>query len=296
MSRYPLKFIAIIGLLMPCAAWAEGPPDYEGLLVDSRDEFRLSKNETLRYKIAVCLDNLGKLAEARNEYQLFLKNAPSPSEREVTIVQNCLTRIDPQVALLKLAVSPEGSTVNIDGQPVEGVAPFSIPWAIEPGDHLVEVSFEGYENHRQQVSIEPGETGEVQVALEPSRPPPSPRRISPAWFASTLGLAAALAVGGIVTGVYALRAVDDFALELNPCRGGDLQACDDGDTIADRGEALGRASTGLFVSSGVLAATAFALAFFTEWHRSESGDDAAVSLNPIVSTSSFGLLLEVSIR
>jgi hypothetical protein len=291
---------------------AVGQGDFEHALTCFREALVLLENPAVRYNIASCLDNLGRLPEARNEMELYLSQAQVTAARRQQVQQR-MAVIGAQVGLLELDVTPDGASVTIDGNAVEGVAPFSVPWAVSPGGHQIEVTLEGYQPHDGTVSVGQGATRTVDVPLEPIPPPPpvlpppppppptERHRLSPAWFGATLGLAAALAVGGIATGALALQREEEFPEQLSLCQGGDRQACGTGRTIAEEGEALGHASTGLFISSGVVAAAAFVLIFFTEWRRDGGHEASNVSwfLTPMgmgrSSHSGSGFILDASI-
>jgi hypothetical protein len=182
------------------------------------------------------------------------------------------------------------------------------------GEHQVEVSLAGYVAYSGTVSVASGETRpwEVTLSEEEGGTPevhvggdtttPERHRLTPAWFGVTLGLAGALAVGGVVTGALVYQRGDEFLDKALDCQDGNSQACRDSRANANEGEALGRACTGLFISSGVVAAAAFVMIFFTEWHREASGEASNVrfGLTPLglgrASNSGSGFVLDASFQ
>jgi len=133
--------------------------------------------------------------------------------------------------------------------------------------------------------VEPPETEPApDTALEsPGEPPlePAPtsrRRLSSAWFWSSLGLAAALAVGGAVTGGLVMRAGDEYDQLRDDYLGGNTDAYDQGRDTRDRAESLATVTNVLFPISGVFAAAALVLAFFTDFGGEGEGSASVLSL------------------
>jgi hypothetical protein len=120
--------------------------------------------------------------------------------------------------------------------------------------------------------VEPEPEPVAEPAVEPA--PSSRRGLSPAWFWSTLGLAAALAIGGTVTGALVLSAGEEYEQLRDDYIGGDAGAYARGMDTRDRAEDLATATNVLFPVAGVFAAAALVLVFFTEFRGDESGSSA----------------------
>jgi hypothetical protein len=58
---------------------------------------------------------------------------------------------------------PQGASVSIDGEPIDGLTPVSVP--LEPGSHRIEITKDGYQAWRGQVLVKAKETAHVEVTL-----------------------------------------------------------------------------------------------------------------------------------
>lgn len=64
---------------------------------------------------------------------------------------------------IKVASTPPGASVSIDGKPVVGVTPLET--GITPGSHAVTVKLDGYKPATEQVQIAPGKVADLNVTL-----------------------------------------------------------------------------------------------------------------------------------
>jgi PEGA domain len=64
---------------------------------------------------------------------------------------------------IKVASTPPGASVSIDGKPVAGVTPLEA--GITPGSHAVTVTLAGYKPATEKVQIAPGKVADVNVTL-----------------------------------------------------------------------------------------------------------------------------------
>src|SRR5439155_20517937 len=65
---------------------------------------------------------------------------------------------------VRLAVEPAGATITIDGREL-GRAPLA-PFSLAAGNHVIEVSAEGYKAQRREVTIAAGVPLSLAIALE----------------------------------------------------------------------------------------------------------------------------------
>ena len=278
------------------AALADG--DHAGALPELQTAFELSRDPELRYDLGRCHRELGHLVEARQEFQLYLAEVdPSqiPAERRQAVEQ-ALAELDAGVALLEIRVPVDGAVVRVDGRDV-GRSPLLDPVAVEPGQHEITVTAEDQPPFSREVNVTAGERSSVEVvfgaAEEPVDPQPgdtpvvqpsgseqptSRRRLSQAWFWGSLGLAAALAVGGTVTGALVMSTGAEYDDLTTRCLGGEADACSQGPDTRSRGETLRTTTNVLFPIAGGFAAVAVILAFFTDWHGEESSASSRFQL------------------
>lgn len=64
---------------------------------------------------------------------------------------------------------PRGISVSIDGEPVGDSSPVTIP-DVEPGEHLIEITGDGFEPSTRSVNLADGALVPLEIELEPSTP------------------------------------------------------------------------------------------------------------------------------
>lgn len=126
--------------------------------------------------IASTLHDMGRLADAANTYQRYLTDPATGIER-VTEVKDLLIKLDEQLTILTVRVSPHGSEISLDGGPFIPVGS-TLVTRVRSGLHLVrirkddrgdEVTLNGFEGENKEVTpvIPP-----VAIAAAPAAPPP----------------------------------------------------------------------------------------------------------------------------
>jgi hypothetical protein len=264
---------------------------YAEALAEYQQALELSASPSLRYNIGLCQYRLDSPLEARRQFVQYLADMPPAllTEERRQEVQRYLGMIDGSLGLLEVQIPVEGAAVSVDGT-VVGTAPLSAPVAVLPGDHEVSAEAEGYAPLSMPVSVQAGgrlslqlvlipqappepEGGtEVEVPVEPPPPPPPPadEGISAAWFWVTTGIAGAAAVGAAVTGALLSQKRSDYDVAVDWCGRGWNPACSEGRSIASTGDDLDLTTTVLLSVAGGFAATAFILAFFTDFDGAEA--------------------------
>ncbi len=133
------------------------------------------------YDIAANLGNvelkLNKYADAAKHLSFALDNLP-PSLAEPTRsrakkkLKERLASALEHVGAVKLAVSPEGAELAIDGQAV-GKAPLAQKLYLEPGKHELVAQYEGYRSLTHQLEISAGSSETVRLELVPNQQAPT---------------------------------------------------------------------------------------------------------------------------
>jgi tetratricopeptide (TPR) repeat protein len=295
--------------------------DYVTALREFRRAFELRPSDGLRYNLGAALYKTEQLVESRTELQLYLTRADPAritAERRDE-VNGLLALIDAAVGLLELPGAVDGARVAVDGIEA-GVAPLAGPLAMMPGEHELVITADGFEAFVTQVSVQAGERRTLDTPLValvatpiepppgipvvPEQPEPAPEGeaagLSDAWFWAAVGTAGALAVGGAVTGGLVLAKQSDFDDAVARWHQGETDAYAEGQSLAQDGDALGTATTALFIAAGAAAATALVLAFFTDFGGEHPEEPAAmVGLGPLTTAETGpapGLALSAMVR
>jgi hypothetical protein len=135
--------------------------------------------------IASTLHDMGRLADAANTYQRYLTDPATGVER-VAEVKDLLIKLDEQLTILTVRVSPKGSEISIDGGPFIPVGS-TLVTRVRSGLHLVrirkddrgdEVTLNGFEGENKEVTPAlPPVTVAASPAASPAQaaPPPGAR-------------------------------------------------------------------------------------------------------------------------
>lgn len=81
--------------------------------------------------------------------------------------ERALQSAEPYVARVKIAVNTDGATIVIDGEDV-GTSPMIYAWYLEPGEHRIRASKEGFRHDEQTIGISRGQAKAVNLTLAPA--------------------------------------------------------------------------------------------------------------------------------
>ncbi len=132
----------------------------EHLLVSNR----LAPNKNVVFNIARCFERIRNYNEAYRYYSDYVAIETEPERLESA--QEALTRIKPQVALLRVESTPPGAKVYINRRELgsRGVTPRAL--ALPPGEYVVLIERKGYETKKvQDVKLERGKETELMFTL-----------------------------------------------------------------------------------------------------------------------------------
>lgn len=174
-----------------------------GSFAEALDRFEraydLWHNPKILLNIATTLRELGRLPDAANAYQQYLKDSGADPER-LPEVKKALSEIDPKVGLLEIEVKTPDASLSIHGtasrresaRNLRIVRTFgeesdaSRTWTVRvvPGEHLISIAKEGFETYTEKVMLAAGEKRSLSVALEPrgeretEEPEPEPLEVT----------------------------------------------------------------------------------------------------------------------
>lgn len=163
-----------------------------------RRAYRIEDRPFILRNIGVCLRVLGRHVESMVVYQRLLRETDDPGEREE--IRGWIEEARRSIGTLSLRVEPADARISIDGEPVSGQGSLRrIP--LDPGDHNVLVTADGYSSSRHPVSLLPGQelSREVRLVVSTSAaaPPDSgaPVEESPVfWTLLGVGVVGVVAV------------------------------------------------------------------------------------------------------
>ena len=235
-------------------AFAEGMKDEQDRRFgEALEKFRqvqaVKSTLAVRYRIASCLEGLGRLREAQREFRALADERvvdpgdgdirESARERAVAIEQRM-----PHLTLHLSPRAPADAVVTLDAQPLVGGALRGEPIPVDPGEHEVRANGSGAPPFTSRVTLAEQGTVSLDVPLDPvSAPPPPPPPVQPRPEASasrTLGIVlvsvgGALAVATVVT--LLLRQGEISGLNKS-CPGGVCPASRESELTSARSRAL----------------------------------------------------------
>lgn len=223
----------------------ENAKSFAPALAKFREAEQIRATPALRYHKGFCLENLGKLAAALDEYEAAERTARDQNKQEtLKSAQGRLVALRPRVPQLSVkVVSPPTTEVLLDG--VALAAPLvatGTKFRVDPGEHQISARAPEHVTKTIKVSLQESAAQNVDVTLErlpaggappvaatapgptskPDEPPPpaaaradvepphaaEPRRSIALPLATTAG-AVVLVAGGAVAFVLAGGAADD---------------------------------------------------------------------------------------
>jgi len=292
--------------------------DFEGSAEAFRRAYALKPSWKLLYNIGQSEAAAKRHGPALEAFEKYLSQGGDdiPEERRDEVV-NELERLRPVVGTLEID-APDGALVVIDGV-VRGASPLPGLVRVSAGvDHTVQirlgkevlanrtVSVGGRENLVVSVASEGDdtETGTTGPAPEPTTLPapeptgegpsaaPGDRADGPSALATagwiTLGLGAACAIAGAITGGVALSDNKELDQECNDADG--CPAADYADQL-DKRDALATAST-VMIGVGAAAVAAGIVMLIVDHKRSAEEPAAGVSLAPMAAPGLGGLAVK----
>lgn len=226
---------------------------------------------TLMLGLARAYVKLGKYVQARENYNRVLREKIGPDSPEAfknarTAAEQEIEGLAEKISWVTISVEgPDEPTVTLDGQSVS-VASLGVKRAVDPGEHLVEASADGYKASKESFSVEQGSAATIVLKLE-AAPDAQPKTdggttaggadvvVEASGTQSTLGIVGLAAGGaglilGAVTGGMAMGKHGDLEDACGPTGQCDSAQQDNLDSY----RLLGTVSTAGFIAGGVLAA------------------------------------------
>jgi len=288
--------------------------DYKTAEDDFRHADGLVHAPTLLLGLARALAGEGKLVEAQEAYRRIIREgvapgAPEVFSRAVDDAKREVQDVAPRLGGLTIKVQAAdgtpvpGAKVVLDDVPVSA-AGLGVRRAVDPGDHVVKVSADGYKSAELKVTVAAGASADAPLSLEkdpnaapspptpdgtaaptpaPDQPPPdqSPAKFNVwPWVAFGVG-AVGLGVGAVAGGL-ALGKHSDLQ---TACTGGTCGPAQQSELSSYH--TLGAVSTVGFVVAGVGAVAGVAMLLW--WPKPSSSQPATgLYVQPVLGLGSIG--------
>ncbi len=296
MSR-PIALLLVLTLCGPAlaqskneaaSAFARGQAlhakgDYASAIAAFERAYQLKPHHAVLCSIALCYEQMNRFVEAAAQYRRCLSEGAERSAKAASVKQ-ALKAVEGKINYVEVKSPGAGGSVFVDGV-AHGAAPQRVP--LDPGRHVIEVRREGATTATATLRVVSGEertltlvpaapaaTSKPQV-VAPALPPParsepvaeprSRRRLSPAWFWTSVGLTVALGGAAAVMGGLTYKTASDY--DKTPTKEGY-------DTFMSR-----RLATNVLAGVALAAAgTGTVLFFFTDFSRRRQGEEVAAGI------------------
>lgn len=224
----------------------EQAKNWAGALKAFRLVGQVKMTPQVRYHIALCEENLGKLVAALGGYELALADAESVGEsfkEEVEASVNELRARIPKV-VIERGEGAEAASIELDGVAL-GESSVGVEVPIDPGPHSLVAESTGYHQFSETFEVAEEETRTVTIAMEkvpesePLAPAPAPddRGTTPSdgkkygilpYVLGGVG-AASLITSGVVQFFFRRPALQTLKEECTKISGSNNYSCSDAD-------------------------------------------------------------------
>jgi hypothetical protein len=154
--------------------------DYAGALKLFRQVGQVKLTPQVRYHIAACEENLGKMVAALGGYELALKHGQGMPAGFLAEVQQSIDYLKQRIptVIVSRGEGAQAATVELDGVQL-GSKSIGIEVPLDPGPHVISASAEGYSNFEETINVGEGSHEEVTVELVPLPEQATPAATSP---------------------------------------------------------------------------------------------------------------------
>jgi len=249
-----------------------------------RHSFDLVQRPSTLYDLAFVVYMQGRPRECMTLLE-GMSRIPEPNDPKYQDYAAALMRrARSDLSAIRLLVTPPDAAVRIDGEVPSGSGA-ARSLEVLPGRHEAEISARGYATKKVELETRAGTELEREIALDPLSKPALPEaERAPAHGSGLLtatpwiiaGTGGALLVAGVVTGIVAKNADDEFQRKCPTDRNCDPSLA----STKDRASSFARATDVLLISGGALAVGGLTFHFVApDFGKSKSGQTAMVTLS-----------------
>ena len=137
--------------------------DLDAALAEFLRAYQLSDRPSVLFNISATYQALHRYPEALDTLRRYLAN-PNGDARQRVAAERALRELEALVAHVRIAVIPADAVVTLDGRTLENTVS---EIAVGPGQHVIEVTRDGFQSARQEWMIASGESRDVRFELVP---------------------------------------------------------------------------------------------------------------------------------
>lgn len=287
--------------------------DYAGALKLFRQVGQVKLTPQVRYHIAACEENLGKMVAALGGYELALKHGQGMPPGFLSEVQQSIDYLKQRIptVIVSRGEGAEAATIELDGVQL-GSKSIGVEIPLDPGPHVLRATAPGYRDFEDTVTVSEGAREEISIELVPlpkaEQPPAPPPKTEPEalsvkgygplpFIVGGSGLVVA-AVGGVLLGVSQGQASEALRLcdGSSDCSNADPDDWADARSLYDSArttEAIGWVGVGVGVAAVAVGTVLYVMdpGRKSEQARARRAAQAGVRVVPAAPGASAGLSL-----
>ncbi|MBX3185051.1 MAG: PEGA domain-containing protein [Polyangiaceae bacterium] len=144
----------------------EAAGDWAGALAKFEEVARVRLTPQVRFHMARCKEELGRLNEALGEYRLAEYEAEEAGAKELAEISAAREKLEARVPKLLISRGEGLASARIELDGVQlGAAQLGKEVSVDPGTHTILVRLAGGERFEQQVEVAEGEVKEVELVI-----------------------------------------------------------------------------------------------------------------------------------
>jgi tetratricopeptide (TPR) repeat protein len=143
--------------------------NWAGALALLKEVAAIKSTPQVRFNMALCEENLGRLVAALGDYELAAADARAENAEKVAEeVDGRLEALRQRIPriVVQRGEGADAASVSLDGVPI-GDAVIGTPMSADPGPHVIEASASGFIAFKRSLKIAERQTETVIIELEP---------------------------------------------------------------------------------------------------------------------------------
>lgn len=139
---------------------------YEEARISFQQSYALKPAPAALRNLAASELKTGRYVEAARHFMTYLKTTKKTEIERADVVEQGLTEAKSHCGMLTVETNVAGAEISVDGETI-GRAPLgSDPWVAHPGEHIVRVRLEGYDDRTERHNLEAGRALRIAITLQ----------------------------------------------------------------------------------------------------------------------------------